>query len=145
MNKQPRHYELQKLVREKTIYTQEEIAAELARVGIETTQVTLSRDLRELVIVKTPEGYKERNAVAKVALPTINLAHVLHEFLKEIRVAQNLVVLKTNPGSANAVALALDSVDFPEIVGTVAGDDTIFVAVANSDSAQLLEQKLASL
>ena len=145
MNKQPRHYKLQRLVREKTIHTQEKIAAELARIGIETTQVTLSRDLRELAIVKTPEGYKERNAVDKVTLPTITLAHVLHEFLEEIRVAQNFVVIKTNPGSANAVALALDSVDFPEIVGTVAGDDTIFVAVANSDSAQLLERKLANL
>ena len=145
MNKRLRHSELQKLVRAKTIHTQNEIVTELARIGIETTQVTLSRDLRALAIVKTPEGYRERDAIAKTALSTISLTHVLHEFLQETRVAQNLVILKTNSGSANTVALVLDTAGFSEIVGTVAGDDTIFVAATDQASAYLLERKLASL
>jgi transcriptional regulator of arginine metabolism len=145
MSKRLRHFALQKLVREKTLRTQEALAAELARKGIEATQVTLSRDLRELAIVKTSEGYRERDAVAQTSASLSNLTHVLHEFLRESRVSQNLVVLKTNPGSANAVALALDTLNLPEIVGTVAGDDTIFIAANDLASAHLLERKLANL
>ena len=145
MSKRLRHFALQKLVREKTIRTQEALAAELAKKGIETTQVTLSRDLRELAIVKTSEGYQERAAVVRTSASLSNLTHVLHEFLRESRVAQNLVVLKTNPGSANAVALALDTANLPEIVGTIAGDDTIFIAASDLPSAHQLEQKLANL
>ena len=145
MSKRLRQSALQKLVRARTLHTQEELAAELAGQGIATTQVTLSRDLRELAIVKTPEGYRERDAVAQAASPPGNLARVLHEFLRQAGVAQNLVVLKTNPGSANAVALALDTAGLPEVVGTVAGDDTIFVATPGPSAARRLARKLADL
>ncbi len=145
MSKRLRQSELQKLIREKTLRTQEELAAELSRRGITATQVTLSRDLRELAIVKTPEGYRRRDAVAQASTSPDNLARVLHEFLRQANVAQNLVVLRTNPGSANAVALALDTANLAEIVGTVAGDDTIFVAAPDSAAARRLERKLTDL
>ena len=145
MSKRLRQSELQKLIREKTLHTQEELAAELSRRGITATQVTLSRDLRELAIVKTPEGYRRRDAVAQASTSPDHLARVLHEFLRQANVAQNLVVLRTNPGSANAVALALDTANLAEIVGTVAGDDTIFVAVPDSAAARRLERKLTDL
>ena len=145
MSKRLRQSAIQKLIRAKTLHTQAEVAAELARQGIETTQVTLSRDLRELAVVKTPEGYRERDAVARAAPSLDDLARVMHEFLRETRIAQNIVVLKTNPGGANAVALALDSAGLPEIVGTVAGDDTIFVAASDSAAAHRLERKLTNL
>ncbi len=145
MSKRLRQSELQKLIREKTLHTQEELAAELSRRGITATQVTLSRDLRELAIVKTPEGYRRRDAVAQASTSPDNLARVLHEFLRQANVAQNLVVLRTNPGSANALALALDTANLAEIVGTVAGDDTIFVAAPDSAAARRLERKLTDL
>ncbi len=145
MSKRLRQSELQKLVRAKTLHTQEELAAELARTGIEATQVTLSRDLRELAIVKTPEGYRDRDAVAQAAPSPDNLSRVLREFLRQSAVAQNLVVLKTNPGSANAVALVLDTAGLAEVVGTVAGDDTIFVATPGPAAARRLARKLADL
>ena len=145
MSKRLRQSELQKLIREKTLHTQDELAAELARKGITATQVTLSRDLRQLAIVKTPEGYRRRDAVAQAAPSPDHLARVLHEFLRQTNVAQNLVVLKTNPGSANAVALALDTAGLPEIVGTVAGDDTILVATPDPAAARRLARELAEL
>ncbi len=145
MSKRLRQSELQKLVRAKTLHTQEELAAELARKGIEATQVTLSRDLRELAIVKTPEGYRERDAVAQAAPSSDSLARVLREFLRHSAAAQNLVVLKTNPGGANAVALALDTAGLAEVVGTVAGDDTIFVATPGPAAARRLARKLVEL
>ncbi len=148
-----RQAQIQKLIRSSAIHTQEELAAALAPLGVEATQVTLSRDIRELEIIKTADGYQERAALTagrdagNGAAPGLrgNLSRVLQEFLRDIQVAQNLIVLKTNPGGAGAVALALDSEDWPEIVGTVAGDDTIFVAAESAAKARKLRQKLLGL
>jgi transcriptional regulator of arginine metabolism len=74
-----------------------------------------------------------------------NLQRVLQEFLRDIRIAQNLVVLKTAPGGAQPVARGLDREDWPDIVGTVAGDDTIFIAAPNAASAKRLHKKLLGL
>lgn len=145
MSKGFRQAQIQKLIRSKAVHTQEELAAELAALGVETTQVTLSRDIRELGIVKTPEGYRERNSLQAAEQPRENLGRVLQEFLRDVEVAQNLVVLKTHPGSANAVALALDAEDRREIVGTVAGDDTIFAATPSAAAAKKLRKKLLAL
>ena len=157
MSKGFRQAQIQKLIRSAAIHTQEELAAALGRFGVEATQVTLSRDIRELGIIKTADGYQERaaltagndagNGANKGAAPRArsNLSRVLQEFLRDVQVAQNLVVLKTNPGGAGAVALALDSEHWPEIVGTVAGDDTIFVATGSAAKARKLRQKLLEL
>ena len=148
-----RQVQIQKLIRSSAIHTQEELAAALAPLGVEATQVTLSRDIRELGIIKTADGYQERAALTAgndagdgaAGSARDNLSRVLQEFLRDIQVAQNLVVLKTNPGGAGPVALALDSEHWPEVVGTVAGDDTIFVATASAVKARKLRQKLLDL
>lgn len=128
-----------KLIRSKRILTQEDLAHELKDShGIETTQVTLSRDIRELGLLKTPEGY--RQVAPAPAGP--DLAMIASEFLQDARVAQNLLVLRTSPGNANALAAALDKEDWPEIVGTIAGDDTILVVAPDSPAAQKLRSKL---
>ena len=145
MSKGFRQAQIQKLIRSAAIHTQEELAAALGRFGVEATQVTLSRDIRELGIVKTTEGYRERSAIEAADSARDNLPQVLQEFLRDVQVAQNLVVLATNPGGAGAVALALDSEHWPEIVGTVAGDDTIFMATASAAKARKLRQKLLEL
>jgi transcriptional regulator of arginine metabolism len=138
MNKSFRQGQILKLIRSRSISTQEDLAHELKAVGIDATQVTLSRDIRELGLSKTPQGYRrlEQAAAAHKRSPAIA------EFLQDIRVAQNLVVLKTHPGTANTLAIQLDRTDWPEIVGTIAGDDTILVVTPDNPTALRLRKKL---
>ena len=145
MKKAFRQAQIGKLIRAKPILTQDELAAELAATGIQASQVTLSRDIRELGIVKTPEGYQERNSIPPSEPPRENLRRVLQEFLRDVEVAQNLVVLKTAPGGASAVGLALDAEDWPELVGTVAGDDTLFAATPSAPAAKKLQKVLLEI
>lgn len=139
MTKAFRQGQILKLIRGKRIQTQDDLARELKESsGIETTQVTLSRDIRELGLLKTPEGYRQVEAAP--AGP--ELETIASELLQDARVAQNLVVLKTSPGNANALAVALDNEDWPDVVGTIAGDDTILVVAPDSAAAENLRKKL---
>jgi transcriptional regulator of arginine metabolism len=139
MNKAYRQGQILKLIRSKRIPTQDDLARELKEsYAIDTTQVTLSRDVRELGLLKTPEGYRQVEA----AVPGPDLPAVIAELLQDARVAQNLLVLRTSPGNANALAVALDKEDWPEIVGTIAGDDTILVVAPDATSAENLRNKL---
>ena len=138
MNKSYRHGQILKVIRKKDITTQEELAKELAKVGVQTTQVTLSRDIRELGLVKTGDGYTQIAPQSSGPdLPTI-----LAEFLQDVRVAQNLLVLKTLPAHASSLAVALDNEEWPEIVGTIAGDDTVLVIAPDAKVAHTLQGKL---
>lgn len=141
MNKSFRQGQILKIIRNKEIYTQDELARELSGLGIQTTQVTLSRDMRDLALVKTPEGY--RQLPSDTGGPS--LADVADEYLQDIRVAQNLVVLRTSPGNANALAVALDREGLDEVVGTVAGDDTVLVVAADNPQADKIRQKMLAL
>jgi transcriptional regulator of arginine metabolism len=139
MNKSFRQGQILKLIRSRRIPTQEDLARELKQsYGIETTQVTLSRDVRELGLLKTPEGYRQ----VTEASGGPDLATVAGEFLRDVRAAQNLVVLRTSPGNANAIAVALDKEDWPEVVGTLAGDDTVLIVAPDSGTADKLRRKL---
>jgi transcriptional regulator of arginine metabolism len=139
MNKAYRQGQILKLIRNKRVPTQDDLARELKEsYGIDTTQVTLSRDIRELGLLKTPEGYRQVEAAP--AGP--ELASVAAELLQDARVAQNLLVLRTSPGNANALAVALDKQDWPDVVGTIAGDDTILVVAPDSGAAEKLRKKL---
>jgi len=139
MNKTFRQGQILKLIHAKSIFTQDDLAQELEKsFGIHTTQVTLSRDIRELGLLKTAEGYRQVEPVAGGP----EFATVAAEFLWDIRVAQNLAVLKTSPGNANALAVALDKEEWPEVVGTIAGDDTILVVAPDSETAIRLREKL---
>jgi transcriptional regulator of arginine metabolism len=141
MNKSFRQGQILKIIRAKGIYTQEELARELAQLGIHTTQVTLSRDMRELALVKTPEGY--RQLPAETTGP--ELSEVANEYLLDIRVAQNLVVLRTSPGNASPLAIAVDREELPEVVGTVAGDDTVLVITPDSQTADRFRKQMLEL
>lgn len=141
MNKNFRQGQVLKVIRSKEIYTQDELARELAQLGIHTTQVTLSRDIRELRLVKTADGY--RHIPEERGGP--DLASAVDEYLQDIRVAQNLVVLRTAPGGASSLAVALDQESLDEVVGTVAGDDTVLVITPDASAADQFRQKMLGL
>jgi len=141
MNKSYRQGQIVKLIRDRRIHTQEELAQALKETGVAATQVTLSRDIRELRLSKTPEGY--RQLAPESTGPQFALMAV--EFLKDIRAAQNLLVLRTSPGNANTVAAALDREEWPEVAGTIAGDDTILVVLPDAETAEAVRQRLLNL
>lgn len=141
MNKAYRHGQILKLLRAKHISTQQELADELLALGLETTQVTLSRDMRELSLVKTQAGYKPMQG--DLARP--ELASVIREYLLDARAAQNLLVLRTPPANASPLAKALDESGWPEIVGTVAGDDTVLVVAPDASTAERVRKRLLEL
>jgi transcriptional regulator of arginine metabolism len=141
MTKTYRQGQILKLIRSRKIFTQDELAQELKSQGIAATQVTLSRDLRDLRLVKTREGYQEM-APEETGPGFSTLAG---EFLNDVMRAQNLIVLKTSPGHANSVAVALDNEEWPEIVGTIAGDDTILVITPDNPTAEAIQERLLGL
>jgi len=141
MTKTYRQGQILKLIRGKRIHTQDELAQELKNQGIAATQVTLSRDIRDLRLVKTRDGYQE--VAPEETGPAFTL--LAAEFLKDVLRAQNLVVLKTSPGHANSVAVALDSEGWPQVVGTIAGDDTILVIAPDNPTAEAVQEKLLDL
>lgn len=138
MNKSFRQGQILRIIRDKEIHTQEGLARDLSSLGIQTTQVTVSRDIRDLGLVKTNEGY--RPLATEESGP--KLADVVAEFMQDIRAAQNLVVVRTSPGNANSLAIAIDKEKLDEVVGTVAGDDTILVITPDSATATAFRQKL---
>jgi transcriptional regulator of arginine metabolism len=141
MSKSYRQGQILKLIRSTRVLTQDDLAEELRKQGISATQVTLSRDIRDLRLVKTREGYQEMAEEERgPAFPLLAA-----EFVLDVRCAQNLVVLKTAPGHANSVAVALDQEGWPEVVGTIAGDDTILVIAPDSATAEGVQEKLMTI
>lgn len=146
MTKQLRQETIIRLVRQKPIGNQLTLQQELNRLGLRATQATLSRDLTELGLVKTSEGYKLPAQVGEsVHATNSELKRMFREFMREASAANNLVVLKTPTGSANALGIALDKAALPEVVGTVAGDDTILVVTRSAATARSLRKKFLSL
>ncbi len=139
MNKTFRQGQILKVIRNKRILTQEDLARELKEsFGLDATQVTLSRDVRELGLLKTPDGYAQVSAAASGP----DLATVAAELLQDVRAAQNLIVRRTTTGNANALAVALDKENWPEVVGTIAGDDTVLIVAPDTATAEKLRKKL---
>jgi transcriptional regulator of arginine metabolism len=100
--------------------------------------------LQELKLVKTPEGYRPASALPEETAPIAPLARALSEFLVDIRPAENLLVLKTPPSGAQPLAAAVDGAKFPEIAGTIAGDDTVLIITPNKRQRESLQQKIES-
>lgn len=142
MNKTYRQGQILKLIRSQRLHTQDELARALRSIGVPATQVTLSRDIRDLGLVKTAEGYAE-GAPESAAAPEVE--PLVREFVQDVRTAQNLLVLRTPPGHANAVAVALDNAEWPEVTGTIAGDDTILIIAPDAKVAEALRTKFLSI
>lgn len=133
------------LVQSRSIRSQMELGRCLQQEGVEATQATLSRDLREMQVIKTPLGYKSGESLGKPAADESYLRQTLSQFMTEVATASNLVVIRTSPGSAHPVALSLDGSGWNDIVGTVAGDDTILVVARNAAAARILRKRLQAL
>ena len=146
MKKTFRQGQILNLIRSQAIHTQEELSSALRKVGIDVTQVTLSRDIRELGLVKAPQGYREGQGEASGPQAEVGtLQWMLEEFVRDVKTAHNMVIIKTDPGHAQTVAVALDQEGWPEIVGTLAGDDTVFAATPDIKLAMKAKGKLLEL
>jgi transcriptional regulator of arginine metabolism len=138
MNKSYRQGQILKLIRSKSLHTQDELARALRTIGIPATQVTLSRDIRDLGLLKTAAGYAP---AGETSANGPDVETIVREFVLDIRVAQNLLVLRTPPGHANSVGVELDKANWPEIAGTIAGDDTVLVIAPDTKTAAALREK----
>lgn len=136
-----RQGQILKLIASRPVTNQEELRRQLARQGLAVTQATLSRDLRELGLVKTAEGYKPLGAASQASsLP--NLARALREYLRDVAAARNLLVLRTPPGGAQPLAAAVDRERWPEVLGTIGGDDTVLIITASTDSSRAVKKRI---
>jgi transcriptional regulator of arginine metabolism len=134
-----RHQRILDIVRSKPIQTQEDLSAELAREGMSVTQATISRDIKELRLIKAPVGDGSYRYTVPVDrnIEDINrrIERVFREAVISVEDSDNIVVVKTLEGAAQAIGAIVDDLDWPEIVGSLAGDDTIFVVVKPADKA----------
>jgi transcriptional regulator of arginine metabolism len=145
MSKLSRHKAILELLEEGPIASQEELQKLLHRRGFEAGQATLSRDVRELGLVKSGQGYRlpDREAVPETDLPSVD--RLVREFVTSVRAAQNLLVTKTSIGSAQPVAAALDEENWPEALGTIAGDDTILIVCESIRAAGRLAERIQGM
>jgi transcriptional regulator of arginine metabolism len=132
------------LIRGDALASQDELAERLSGLGFAVTQATISRDLEQLGAVKVRRGGQLGYALPDQVpgAPGPRLAAVFRDWVRSIEVAANLVVIKTPPGSAHLVGVVLDQSDISEIVGTLCGDDTIFVACRDGPDAEALAARL---
>ena len=136
------------IIAEHPIETQDELLTRLREEGFTATQATISRDIKDLRLVKTlgSDGkYRYVSASRSSTDIRTNFSNLFSTSVNSIDVAQNLVVIKTLSGMAQAVCAALDSADYPSVVGTIAGDDTIFIACRTADLAVSLTEELKKL
>ena len=138
MNKALRQKAIRGLLQHGPLASQDELQRALGKRGFRVGQATLSRDIHDLGLIKTIHGYAEPNGdtSSEPALPPTS--RLVREFVLDVRPAQNLLVIKTAVGSAQPVAAALDSEEWPEVVGSVAGDDTILIVCPDNKAASRL-------
>lgn len=145
MSKLSRHQAILGLLEDGPVPSQEELQKLLHRRGFEAGQATLSRDIRELGLAKTSAGYSlpGRDAAGESDLPSVS--RLVREFVTSVRAAQNLLVTKTSVGSAQPVAAALDGENWPEAIGTIAGDDTILIVCEDRRAAGRLADRIQEM
>ena len=143
--KKVRHQQIVDIINKYDVETQEELAGYLKDAGFVVTQATVSRDIRELKLSKVPAG----NGKQKYIVLKQDDAHMEDRFIRVLRdgfvsmdMAQNILVVRTVSGMAMAVAAAIDALHFKEVVGCIAGDDTIMIAVRTTEDTRMLMDKI---
>ena len=147
--KSARQNKILEIIAEKDVETQNQLIDELAKRGIKSTQATLSRDIKELRLMKelTGAGRYRYVAAGKDDFTDFDqrIKKIFRECVTSYAIAQNLLVIKTMPGLASAACSALDGMDINGLVGTIAGDDTAFIAMKDNETALAFEQELEML
>jgi transcriptional regulator of arginine metabolism len=145
MNKTLRHRAILDVLQQGTIASQEDLQRALRKHGFKVGQATLSRDIKELNLIKGSDGYSlpEGENSSSLTLPPVS--RLVREFVLDARAAQNLLVIKTIVGSAQPVAAALDGEEWPETVGTIAGDDTILIVCLDKEGAKKLAHRIEEM
>lgn len=137
-----RHGKIKEIIDQQVIETQEDLATALREHGIDVTQATVSRDIKELMLIKVPTGDgRYRYAFPSdqgVVLSQARMERIFQDSVINIISNENLIIIRTLPGTAQAVAYTIDYVRWPEILGTIAGDDTIFITAIREEIDQLL-------
>jgi transcriptional regulator of arginine metabolism len=147
-HKRYRQGQILKLLSAEPVASQDELRRQLVHLGLRVTQATLSRDLHELHLVKTSEGYKQLAQAARESAesPAISrLERAARTFLTDIRPAQNMLVLKTPPGGAQPLAAAVDSEKWKEVLGTLAGDDTVLIISASRTARAAVQKRIEEM
>ena len=142
MSKALRQRRILELVIQAPIQSQDELRRSLVKGGFQVTQATLSRDIAELGLVKTAEGYASPGDEDAATRMLPSLERLLREFVVDLRPAGNLLVLKTAPGAAQPVAAALDGEGWPELLGTIGGDDTILVITHTNREGKAITERI---
>jgi len=140
--KQQRHTVIRELLGKGSIASQDELRKKLAGRGFYVTQATLSRDIHELRLSKGPDGYSIANGNGDEDDSLPEIREVLHSFGLEVRQAINQLVLITTTGGAQPIAAGIDYEDWPEVVGTIAGDDTVLIICADAEQANKLKVRI---
>ena len=140
-----RQGQILKVLAGQPVGSQDELRKQLGHLGMRVTQATLSRDLRELRLVKTAEGYRTLSSATEQGAPISALARALKNFLLDIRPAQNMLVLKTPPGGAQPLAAAVDSERWKEVAGTLAGDDTVLLITTSRGSCSKVHKRIEDM
>ena len=147
--KSERQKKILEIINRENVETQNQLIEALAAEGIRSTQATLSRDIRDMHLVKemSPEGvYRYTAGNRETVLDhDIRLREIFREGVVDYAVAQNLVVIKPLPGLADAACSTLDGMNIPGLVGTIAGDDTIFIAMHDNASAERFSEEIEKL
>jgi len=149
-----RREEILRIIREQSVHSQDILLSALRKHGFKVTQPTLSRDLHELGVAKSPNGYVAPGDLAAVTpiasftprrLREERLEQLVRDNVLSAEAAVNLVVIKTPPAAAQPVASAMDAAELEDVLGTVGGDDTIFIALATAHSAAALAKQFEQL
>ena len=140
-----RQGQILKLVAGQPVGSQDELRRKLVHLGMRVTQATLSRDVRELQLVKTADGYRQLSAAVSEEAPLPALARALKDFLLDIRPAQNMLVLKTPPGGAQPLAAAVDAERWKEVAGTLAGDDTVLIVASSRGASKTIQKRVEEM
>jgi len=146
--KAKRHLKIRELIANSEIDTQEELVEKLKNLGFNVTQATVSRDIKELHLVKVPleDGkYKYSLPADQKFNPLQKLKRTLSDSFVSIDYAENLVVMKTLPGNANAVGALLDNLQWADILGTICGDDTCLLICRTKNNAQEISDKILEM
>lgn len=146
--KNKRHMRILELISQESIYTQEELADRLKNMGEDVTQATVSRDIKEMKLVKVADGTGRSRYAAvgdQSGSLSARLIRVFADTVLGIEHSQNIILIRTLSGSANAAGEAVDALRWPEILGTIAGDNTIMVVVREEYSTAQVAEQLRAL